>query len=49
MSGGRDELIVALTSTLGLEDLHDVLEVRRVDAYNDRVVRKWQEKQDRSR
>lgn len=28
----------ALGSTLGLEDLHDLLEVARVDAHNARVI-----------
>ncbi len=34
-----------LSSTLGLEDLHDILEVARIDAHNARIIR-GQEEQD---
>lgn len=42
---GRPELIVPLSTVLGLEDLHDILEVIRVDAHNRRV----REKRDRAK
>jgi hypothetical protein len=32
-----------LGTDLGLEDLHDIVEVRRVDAHNARVIRKARE------
>lgn len=31
-------LMGPLTTTLGLEDLYDLIEVRLVDAHNDRVL-----------
>jgi hypothetical protein len=31
-------LVEPLTSTLGLEDMHDLIEVMVVDRYNDRVM-----------
>ncbi len=40
-------LIGPLSSTLGLEDLHDVLEVLRVDAHNREVLRKAAEEENR--
>lgn len=43
----RPELIGPLSTTLGLEDMHDLLEVRRIDLHNARVIRKWREKRDR--
>lgn len=36
-------LAVPLSSTLGLEDLHDLLEVMRVDAHNRETVRRHEE------
>lgn len=36
---GHPELLGALGSTLSLEDLHDILEVRRVDGHNARLIR----------
>ena len=33
-------LIEPLSTTLGLEDLHDLLEVRAVDSENERIVSK---------
>lgn len=32
-----------LASTLGLEDLHDILEVITVDAHNQRLLRKLEQ------
>lgn len=40
----KPELIGPLSTVLGLEDLHDVLEVIRVDAYNRRMIRRAVEK-----
>lgn len=37
---GRPELLGPLSTVLGLEDLHDILEVIAVDAHNQRVLRK---------
>lgn len=36
-------LLGLLTTTLSLEDLHDIIEVRLIDAHNRRVVRKARE------
>jgi hypothetical protein len=33
-------LIGPLSTTLGLEDLYDLIEVVTIDAYNDRVIAK---------
>lgn len=33
-----------LSTVLGVEDLHDLLEVARVDAHNERVINKIREK-----
>lgn len=44
---GQPELLAHLSTTLGLEDLHDILEVRRIDAHNARVIRKAEAKRDR--
>ena len=41
-------LIGPLTSTLGLEDLYDLIEIATIDAHNDRVldkIRKAEEQQ----
>ena len=38
-------LVEPLNSTLGLEDLHDILEVARVDAHNRRLIDKAREKE----
>jgi len=40
-------LIGPLTTTLGLEDMYDLLEVAQVDAHNDRILRKIRERQER--
>lgn len=41
-------LLVQLTTTLGLEDLYDLIEVMAIDNYNDRVVERFNKaKQDR--
>jgi len=37
---GDAGLLTALNTTLGLEDLHDILEVKTVDAHNARVAAK---------
>lgn len=37
---GNYELLAALNTTLSVEDLHDILEVKRVDAHNARIVAK---------
>ena len=37
---GRPELLGPLSTVLGLEDLHDILEVLRVDAHNQRIIDK---------
>lgn len=42
-------LIEPLSTTLGLEDLHDILEVRQVDAHNTRVIRKASEERESGR
>ena len=34
-----------LSTVLGLEDLHDILEIVHVDGHNARVARKWYEDQ----
>lgn len=34
-------LVGPLTSTLGLEDMHDLIEVMMVDRYNDRVIDRY--------
>lgn len=36
-------LLGPLSSTLGLEDLHDIVEVMRVDAHNRRIIQKARE------
>ncbi len=41
---GHPGLLGPLTSTLGLEDLYDILEVRRIDAHNMRTIRKAEAK-----
>jgi hypothetical protein len=41
---GDMTLIGPLSSVLGLEDLHDIIEVRRIDGHNARLIRKAQEK-----
>jgi len=40
-------LLEPLSTTLGLEDMHDLLEVMQVDAHNKRVYRKWLKAQER--
>jgi len=37
-------LIAALSSTLGLEDMYDLIEVLQIDAHNDRILRKIRER-----
>jgi hypothetical protein len=37
---GNFGLLADLNSTLGLEDLHDIIEVKRIDAHNARVMAK---------
>lgn len=34
-------LILPLSSSIGLEGLHDILEVVAVDSHNSRIVDKW--------
>lgn len=34
-------LMVPLSTTLGLEDMYDLMEIILVDAYNDRVVERY--------
>lgn len=41
---GNPALIGPLSTDLGLEDLEDILEVRRVDAHNRRVLDKARER-----
>lgn len=43
---GAPELIGHLSSTLGLEDLHDLVEIKQVDAENAARVRKALEDED---
>lgn len=38
-----------LATTLGLEELHDVLEVVRVNAHNDKLIDEWRRKQEAKR
>jgi hypothetical protein len=40
-------LIVPLNTTLGLEDMYDLIEIIRVDAHNDRVLAKLRREEDR--
>lgn len=42
---GDAALLGPLSTVLGLEDLHDILEVKRVDAHNARMIRKAQERE----
>ena len=43
----RDKsLIGPLTSTLGLEDLYDLIEVMTIDLHNDRMLRLRRDKED---
>lgn len=37
-------LLGPLSTVLSVEDLHDILEVKRIDAHNARVMRKAREK-----
>lgn len=41
---GNPALLASLSTVLGLEDLHDILEVKRVDAHNARIMRKAAER-----
>jgi hypothetical protein len=44
----RDKsLLGPLSTTLGLEDLYDLVEVVLVDAHNDRVIEKLRKQEDR--
>ncbi len=40
-------LIGPLSSTLGLEDMYNLLEVIQVDAHNERVMDKWRRERDK--
>lgn len=40
---GNPALLGQLATVLSLEDLHDILEVRRIDGHNARMIRKAQE------
>ena len=43
----RDKALIGpLTSTLGLEDLYDLIEVMTIDAFNDRVLAKIRRERD---
>lgn len=44
---GNLALLGPLSTTLGLEDLHDILEVRRVDAHNAYVIAKARARRDK--
>lgn len=39
-------LITPLSSTLSIEEMHDLLEVYRVDSYNRQIIRREQERRD---
>lgn len=43
---GRPEMLGPLNTVLGVEDLHDVLEVLAVDAHNRRVAAKMNARKD---
>jgi hypothetical protein len=40
-------LISALSTTLSVEDMYDLLEVYRIDGYNRQIIRREQEKLER--
>jgi hypothetical protein len=42
---GDFALLGPLSETLSVEDLHDILEVKRVDAHNARVIAKARERE----
>lgn len=44
---GNLALLGPLSTTLGLEDLYDILEVKQVDGHNARVWREWRDREDR--
>lgn len=44
---GNLALLGPLSTTLGLEDLHDILEVRRIDAHNAYVIAKARARRDK--
>lgn len=46
---GHPELLGPLSTVLSLEDLHDILEVRRIDAHNARIIRKAEAKERKRR
>lgn len=46
---GDYALLGPLSTTLSVEDLHDILEVKRVDAHNDRVIAKARARERESR
>lgn len=45
MISGHPELLHRLGTTLGLEDLHDLIEVHRIDSHNARVMHKALERE----
>lgn len=40
-------MLVHLTTTLGLRDLYDLVEVMQIDAFNDRVLERQRKNADR--